>query len=142
MSVNSTNEVGETALHYACIFGNLDIITYLIKNGADPNTKTLTGDTALLYAVTKGHLHVVKYFMNNTKTFNLNINHQNDLGETAILIACKKGYTDLIKYLVNMDVDLHSKSSDGCNLLHYVVCGNNLEIVKLITERMNLDSIL
>lgn len=142
MVVNSTNDVGETALHYACIFGNLDIIMYLIKNGADPNANTLTGDTALLYAVTKGHLHIVKYFIDNAKIFNLNINHQNALGETAILIACKKGYIDLIKYLVNMNVDLHAKSADGCNLLHYIVCGNNLEIVKLITERMNLDSIL
>ncbi len=142
MVINSINEVGETALHYACIFGNLDVIKYLINSGADVNLKTTAGDTPLFYAVTKNHLHIIKYFVENLKSLNLNLNHQNDLGETAILIACKKGYTEIVRYLINNNVDLHAKSTDGCNLLHYVVCGGNLEIVKLISERMSLDSIL
>ncbi|CAI6333870.1 unnamed protein product [Periconia digitata] len=49
-----------TALHYACELGNLDIITYLVGKGCALDLQNDTKCTPLLVAVRKGHNSAVK----------------------------------------------------------------------------------
>lgn len=44
-----------TALHYACMDGNLIYMEKMLRLGADPNRQTDLGHTALFYAVTNHH---------------------------------------------------------------------------------------
>ena len=44
---NLKNEKGETALHRAPFYGNLEVMKHLIANGADPELKNNDGKTAL-----------------------------------------------------------------------------------------------
>jgi len=53
MDPSTGNSVGQTALHVACLWGNLAAADCLIKNNADVNkTNDLTGGTPLHIAVT------------------------------------------------------------------------------------------
>ena len=45
---------GWTALHFACLRGNVEIVKELLKFNADVNTKDQDGDTALKYALCNG----------------------------------------------------------------------------------------
>ena len=42
--VNEPNRSGETPLKLAVTYGNIEIIKYLLENGADPNQRTGVGD--------------------------------------------------------------------------------------------------
>lgn len=56
MNNNSINEVdanGFTALYLACINNHLDLVRFLLENGANPNCKTRSGWTPLLYAASE-----------------------------------------------------------------------------------------
>jgi len=62
--VNAVDHCGGTALTYAAIGDNLDIVKYLIEeHGADVNAVDEWGRTVLMYAAEKGNLDMVKYLI-------------------------------------------------------------------------------
>ncbi|XP_015374244.1 PREDICTED: myotrophin-like [Diuraphis noxia] len=79
-SVNSPNFMdwninnvsnGRTMLHKACDYGHLDIVEYLIQNGADINKKDNFGITPLLCALWENHFKVAKYLIEKGAITNL-----------------------------------------------------------------------
>jgi len=72
-NVNSTDETGGTPAIWAAYNGNVEILDFLIKNGADVRKKGLIGintdkfpkiyDTTLSAAAGEGHLGIVRYLI-------------------------------------------------------------------------------
>jgi ankyrin repeat protein len=54
------NNYQRTALHFAALYGQFDIVDALVKKGADVNEKDASGRTALDYACRYGHKKVAK----------------------------------------------------------------------------------
>ena len=54
-----------TPLHVASQFGHLEIVKFLIENGADPQLKSKSGLTAYGYAIEDGQSHVAEYLKGN-----------------------------------------------------------------------------
>ena len=61
--INVKNDVGFSLLYQASFSNNLEIIEYLIKNGADVKTRTNYNSTPLHVAAMEGNLDTVKYFV-------------------------------------------------------------------------------
>lgn len=62
-SPNSTDNLGNTPLHYAAALGNLKLMRTLIEYGGDVKVVSLSGDTALSQAVAKGNTAMVKLLL-------------------------------------------------------------------------------
>ena len=72
-NVNSIDEMGGTPAIWASYNGNIEILDFLVKNGADVRKKGLIGintdkfpkiyDTTLSAAAGEGHLEIVKYLI-------------------------------------------------------------------------------
>lgn len=72
-NVNSTDETGGTPAIWASYNGNIEILDFLVKNGADVRKKGLIGintdkfpkiyDTTLSAAAGEGHLGIVRYLI-------------------------------------------------------------------------------
>lgn len=60
IDVNILMEGIGTPLHIACDLGNLDVISMLLKHGADPNTCSVSKYTPLYYALEESKNDVVK----------------------------------------------------------------------------------
>lgn len=58
--INKKDRVGYTPLHYASMYGYLDIVHELIQSGACVNQRHDWGSTPLHIAVRQGHLDIVK----------------------------------------------------------------------------------
>ena len=56
--MNSKDEAGYSALHYAARSGNVDICSYLLQNQADVNVTNVGGDTPLHRAAYIGHMEL------------------------------------------------------------------------------------
>lgn len=52
-----------TALSEASSQGHIDIVKYLLENGADPNSQSDTGRSPLWRAAFNGHIEVVKILL-------------------------------------------------------------------------------
>ncbi len=66
-NINVTDELGNTAVHWAASAGHLDLVRYLVEQcKANVNPKNKIGESPLHKAVWRGHLDVVKYLVEKT----------------------------------------------------------------------------
>lgn len=96
-NVHSENLVRmTTALHVACLQGNLQMAEHLIKDlHIDVDYLDRTGSTALMYAAYAGHLEIVKYLVKN----GANVTIKNLKGGTAARYASYAGYRKIADFL-------------------------------------------
>jgi ankyrin repeat protein len=57
--VNETDRFGNTALHFACRHGEIELARKILDKGADPDAVTAEGDTPLLLAAATGSAELV-----------------------------------------------------------------------------------
>ncbi len=65
MSVNETNNDGDTPLHLASYSGHVDIVNRLVELGASVNEKNSNSQAPLHYALNGGHVHVITSLLRN-----------------------------------------------------------------------------
>uniref|UniRef100_A0A7M5XJM5 Uncharacterized protein n=1 Tax=Clytia hemisphaerica TaxID=252671 RepID=A0A7M5XJM5_9CNID len=65
VNVNFMKEPGLSALHTACVLGDLDIVKLLMSYGADINLKSWSGLSPLQITSLFGHFDVAQYLMRN-----------------------------------------------------------------------------
>jgi ankyrin repeat protein len=58
------NASGWTALHYAAVNGDIELVKYLIKHGANVNKATAEGSSPLFLAKLEGHNEIAKILRN------------------------------------------------------------------------------
>lgn len=93
---NRVDTTGWTPLHYAAAGNHVEIVKFMIENGADINLKTTTdGKDALHWAAFHGHLPVVELLV----SMGAKINEKDDDGYTALEIAKQTEKRNLIHYL-------------------------------------------
>jgi ankyrin repeat protein len=71
---------GMTPLMCASMYGQLDVVTYLLKKGANVNVVQNKGNnTALIYALANSHLLIAKLLIEA----NADVSHRNNNNKTA-----------------------------------------------------------
>ncbi|KAI1099571.1 ankyrin [Jackrogersella minutella] len=65
--VNLQNSFGNTALHWACLGGHLDVVKLLLSRGASPTAANDKDQIPLDLAAFNSHMHVVEYFLSQSK---------------------------------------------------------------------------
>jgi len=56
---------GLTPLHVASFMGHIEIVTYLLHRGCDPNAKTVRGETSLHLATRGNQTSIMKVLLRN-----------------------------------------------------------------------------
>ena len=110
--------------------GSLEIVRYLVKNGADVNFIDACDGTALMEASESGNLEIVKYLVEN----GANIHFKNYRGETALMDASAKGNLEVVKYLIEKGADVNVISK-GYTALIVASDYSHLEVVKHLVEK-------
>lgn len=77
--INARNLFGNTALHWACLGGHLDVVKLLLSRGALPATANDKDQIPLDLAAFNSHMHVVDYFLSQSR----DIEGDNAMGETT-----------------------------------------------------------
>lgn len=63
VDINEVDGIGMQPIHYACIYGELEILKILLQEGADIDTPTKKGDYPLDIAVCEGNFEVAQYLI-------------------------------------------------------------------------------
>ncbi|VDP93397.1 unnamed protein product [Echinostoma caproni] len=101
-----------TPLDQACFKGNREVVEYLLKNGADVNSRHhKQGYTSLMFAALAGHMEVTKLLLQH----GARSNYTNKLGRTACQMASFVGRQ--IFLVLGTDLIKHSTCTEQCILL-------------------------
>lgn len=95
-------------LYAAAKVGDVEAVSYLLEQGADPNQQHDDGYTALMTASEAGHEHMVEVLMSAPSA---DVNARNSYGQTALHFAAQNGRTLVVQALLkspNIDVETMS----------------------------------
>eukprot|EP00300_Choanocystis_sp_HF-7_P016982 c19599_g3_i2.p1 GENE.c19599_g3_i2~~c19599_g3_i2.p1 ORF type:complete len:200 (-),score=43.49 c19599_g3_i2:281-880(-) len=102
--VNGTNKDGSTPMHYAALYGHVEVVQVLTSSGfgADVNKPNDTGHTSMHCAAEEGHVEVVQVL----HRFGGDVNKASDDGVTPLMMACDKGCVSLVKLLIGFGANM------------------------------------
>ena len=129
VNLEYTNKQGQNGLMLASQHGYSKIVSLLLENGANFDTKDkINNNTALMIACRYGHLDCVKILLKNGACLN-------DIGENgynSFLMAVQSGNKELVNFLIKK-VDINYKTS-VCNETALMIASrnNSLKLVELL----------
>jgi len=95
--------------------GYVSEIHRIIKNGADPDTKTYGNITPLMYAVANNQLDAVNALL----SYKIDANVMTIYSETPLLAAVKNGNVEIAETLIRDSADINVSDRYGATPLHY-----------------------
>ena len=123
-----------TPLCVAAAYGNLEILSCLVENGADINAATnyVPGLTPLMFAVQESHIDAVNYLLDQGADVNL----QQESGYTALHFAAAKGYFNALKCLMKNGADVNARDKNPYRTPLMLACESvNKEAIDSIYEK-------
>ncbi|UYV74333.1 hypothetical protein LAZ67_11003041 [Cordylochernes scorpioides] len=101
---------GKTVLHKVCSSGFIEVVSFLIKVGADINNKCLNGFfTPLAYAASENNVELIKVLIQAGAI----IESRNNFEETPLYRASYKLNLNTIQTLIEAGAEVNVKNKDG-----------------------------
>jgi ankyrin repeat protein len=119
---------GQTPLHWAAMFGYLEIVKLLLEHATDKNRADMDGKTPLHLAVEEGNLETVKLLLQYAK----DKNPADNKDKTPLHLAVEDGNLETVKLLLEHAKDKNPEDEDGWTPLHLAAEFGHLEIVNLL----------
>ncbi len=95
--IDAKNKLGQRALHFAAC-GKLEVVKFLVSNGAQVDVGDNWGRTALHVAAHWGQLEIVEYLI----SLGTDINVISNNGHTAMDYALRGGYAEMINFFISI----------------------------------------
>jgi ankyrin repeat protein len=133
LSINYQDEYEDSILHNAVKYKKIEIVEYLLENGADVNIEENDGQTPLFNAAihnNDGDMTITKLLLKK----GANINHKDNDGKTPLILASTYGNIEFVKILLkeeNLDLNVRNSLENGGTALTYA---NSAEVIKLLEE--------
>ena len=129
--VNLAGPAGRTALHFAVLGAQLDMIRYLLEKNADLNSRDAEGTSPLDDAVWRDELDAAAILLAHGA-------HLNEIepktGATPINEAAYQGHTRLIRYLLQFHPNLDTRDKEGYRPLENVARRDKEDAALLLLE--------
>lgn len=109
LDINYQNTDGETALFLAVLYDKQDIVSLLIKHGANTLYKNIYGDTSLIISALLGYLELVLLLLSSKS---IDLDYQNHYGNTALMCATKHRRTDIVHLLLENGASINKQNQD------------------------------
>lgn len=126
--MNSTTRTKSTPLRAACYDGHVEIVEYLVNNGADVEIANRHGHTCLMIACYKGHFRIAKFLIETCKA---DVNRKSVKGNTALHDCAESGSIQIMELLLSKDAKMTSDSYGVTPLIAAALTGHS-QIVELI----------
>lgn len=143
VDINSSVKGGYTALQTASKYGHLDVVKFLIENGAKINQQVelegtpeeeggnIYSDTALMYASRAGHIDIVKYIIDKGADVNL----KDFKGSTALIRASTDtGHIEIVKLLIKSGADINTRNIFNNGALAFALWDGHFDIAKYLIK--------
>ena len=135
-----SNKNVPSPLHFAIKYKHVEIVKYMVNNGADPNG---SGYTTLSLAAEFGQLELVKFLLNNGA--DPTMSSASEI-KNALHYSATFGHLEVVKCLLEhkamnsiMNKRCGKDQSDGPTALHLAIERGHFEIAKYLAANKNVD---
>ena len=122
---------GNTLLNVAVIEGHIEIVKYLVSDGADLNQQDSSEETPLIIAIKEGKLDLIAYFLSQDADVNVKV-YFND---TPLHKAVDKGDLEIVKLVVTNGADLNLKNNQKETPLFVAVESNQTNVAEYLISQ-------
>ena len=122
---------GTTALHTACLNGNIECLDVLLEEQPDLSFVNKAGCSPLHVAAQSGNTECVKRILQHK----VHVGSQDGRKMNALHHAAAKGHKECAELLINSNAPLNGKDKDGRTPLLMGIQGAHEDVVKLLLER-------
>jgi ankyrin repeat protein len=135
--INELDEYGSSYLHLSVREGNIEIVEFLISQGADVNIKDSLGVTPLQVAARAGRLEIVEYLLSK----GAKVSVKDHTGNTPLHDAVINEHIQIVKILVSHGADINTADSENQTALHDAIKLKSIEISEfLLTKGANVNT--
>jgi ankyrin repeat protein len=130
--LNMTLDSGSSFIREAIKNKELEMLTFLIENGADPN-QLYKGESALHFAIKKQSLPAIKILLEKGAKEDL----EDAEGDTSLIKATESNQ-EIMRFLLDRQATsqaIHMRDKNGRSLIERAASNGNDEVVKLLLER-------
>ena len=131
--VNTTDNIGNTALMLASKNSYKDIVEMLIKTGANVNATDNSGNTALMWASKNGHKDIAKILLQARA----DVNAKTIYGLTALIWSSRNGHKEIVQILIKAGADVNAKTIYGNTALMEASKNGHKNIVEILQSLEN-----
>ena len=132
-NVHLQDKDGQTALHHAMQSPQTsicEVLSCLIKNGADVNAHTFHNETPLMLASRDDHVNVVTFLIKHGADVDL----QDKDGDIALHYAASSSLPEIVETLLNLGAS-HMCNHQGLKPLHQASISGNIAVVEYLIQR-------
>jgi len=133
----SSGDYASTPLHYACREGNIEVVNFLIKYGADVNKENKYSTIYPLFEVINSINNIENKFLIIKSLIDngADINKTDAFGNTLLYYAVEQEDVKLVKFLIQSGCDINKVTrGDGDSVLHYAYFQKNREIILTLID--------
>ncbi|PKA96931.1 ankyrin repeat protein [Flavobacteriaceae bacterium MAR_2009_75] len=133
--VNKRTHDSRTYVFWAASNGNLEVVKYLIKEGAKLDLVDSHGYGPISFTAATGQQDtaIYDYFIANGADLK---NEKDHHGKNALLVAASRGKDlKLVDYFISKGLDINSTDDHGNGIFHYAAQGGNIDVLKQLVER-------
>ena len=120
----------QPALMQASKRGHAEVVSLLLKAGANPNAKNSRKQTALIIASKRGHAEAVSLLVNA----GANVNAIGYLQKTALMEASEIGHAEVVSLLLKAGADVNVTDKIGITALMQASEKGHAEVVSLLLK--------
>ncbi len=141
-SVNEIDDQGNTPLMMAAATGNVQMVKFLVENGAEIDTLyTPLEKSALMVAAEHGHIEVMKLLVENGANVNLQadffVPHTLGSGQNALMYAVLAKQENAVRFLLNNNANIFAQDRQKNTALSYAKQIGNKNIVQSLENYLN-----
>jgi ankyrin repeat protein len=125
-------ELESTPLNWAARSGHIQMVVFLLQNGANPATFDIEGFSTIHLSTMFGHSIVTAYLL--AKGLDPDMKDKN--GVTPLMFAAQRVHSrDPAQLLLTFSARMNVQDSKGNTPLHYCVAFNNVTVMKILLDK-------
>ncbi|PNF14881.1 hypothetical protein B7P43_G05129 [Cryptotermes secundus] len=133
LTVQDNSEFGETPVHTAVKFSQMETLIWLLENGVSVNIKDRKGRTPLFYAINEEYPHLVQILID--KGADVNIKQTGLHNVTPLHVAVSHGTFDIVRVLLRNGANMYIPcSSLHQTPVHWAAKEGKVELIELMCE--------
>jgi len=128
--IDATDGYKATPLHYASVYGYLEIVDMLLYYNSSIDKKTLEGSTPLLASIWAGNADIADLLVQN----GADIEAKDNEGFTPFLMAAHNGDTLIMDLLHKKGADIYATNLSNNDALALSIISDKSEVVKYLLK--------